>query len=125
MKHLIQCIAVAVLALIGLQARAQALTFELPNRIAQQCDLVSRGDQVTFNFSFGRPDYSGVYYEGPLDGVTSSGVPVTCYATVSLRAGRHGFTAMLDADTMTIGDSCDFTNVKMRERLTSVDPFRD
>lgn len=116
MNKLTQRLAVLVLSLVGTQALAQTLAFDLPNKAAKQCDLVSRGEQVFFDVYLGMPDYIGVYYEGPLDGVTSSGVPVSCYATISVTSRRHGLIATLETDSMTIGDSCEATRLKMSTR---------
>jgi hypothetical protein len=113
MNKLTQRLVVVVLSLVGTHALAQTLAFELPNKATQKCDLVSRGEQVYFDVYLGMPDYIGVYYEGPLDGVTSSGVPVSCNATISLRSRRHGLIATLETDSMTIGDSCEATRLKM------------
>lgn len=101
---------VGTLALIGAAAQTHAdVSFTVSNRIARKCDLVQSGETILLNVYI-YPDYYGVLYEGPMTGMTSGGVPVFCYGTVSL--GRRGIT--IDADTLTIGDACAFTNMSFR-----------
>jgi hypothetical protein len=105
---LTRSLAVAI-TLLGLTIQAQAIvTFETPRKVAQKCELVAQGETIYLDVYI-YPDYNGVHYVGPMTGVTSSGVPVSCYGTISVRRG-----ITIEFDSLSIGDSCEFGNLRVK-----------
>jgi hypothetical protein len=123
MKKLIRTFSLAVLTLVGAQAQANTvLAVSVPNKLANHCDLLERGDYIIFGFDgVGFSSDPKAPWEGWIYGTASGGIPVACYGTVAISGGRRGFRATLKAQTLEIGDTCEFTNVTFRDYLIAVD----